>query len=104
MFNSAVRTLKAHRIGPGARQGRVVNVKLKINRLSGFAAPTNEITHRVAMAQLTLRDGFDSRREAEAPAIILDLVTDRSKHWNSSAAAFGGSRGGKVSVGFFAPS
>src|SRR5262249_57767519 len=48
MFNSAVRTLKAHRIGPGARQGRVVNVKLKINRLSGFRAPTNEITHRVA--------------------------------------------------------
>jgi hypothetical protein len=48
MFNSAVRTLKAHRIGPDAGQGRVVNVKLKINRLLGFRAPTNEITHRVA--------------------------------------------------------
>jgi hypothetical protein len=48
MFNSAVRTLKPHRPGPDAGQGRIVNVKLKINRLSGLGAPTNEITHRVA--------------------------------------------------------
>jgi hypothetical protein len=48
MFNSAMRTLKPHRIGPDAGQGRVVNVKLKINRLSGLRAPTNEIAHRVA--------------------------------------------------------
>src|SRR5262249_35652308 len=48
MFNSTVRTPKPHRIGPDAGQGRVVNVKLKINMLSGFRAPTNQITHRVA--------------------------------------------------------
>jgi hypothetical protein len=48
MFGSAVRTLKAHQIGPDAGQGRIVNVNLKINRLSGLWAPTNEITHRVA--------------------------------------------------------
>ncbi len=48
MFNSAVRTLKPDRLGPDAGQGRVVNVKLKINRLSGLGAPSNEITHRVA--------------------------------------------------------
>ena len=48
VFNSAVRTSKPHRIGPNAGQGRVVNVKLKINRLSGFRAPTDEFTHRVA--------------------------------------------------------
>jgi hypothetical protein len=48
MFNSAVRTSKPHRIGPDAGQGRVVNVKLKINRLSGFRAPTDKFTHRVA--------------------------------------------------------
>jgi len=47
MFNSAVRTLKVHQVGPDASQGRVVNVKLKINRLSGLWAPTNEIAHRV---------------------------------------------------------
>jgi hypothetical protein len=48
MFNAAVRTSKPHRMGPDAGQGRVVNIKLKINRLSGFSAPTNQITHRVA--------------------------------------------------------
>jgi len=48
MFNSTVRTSKPHRIGPDAGQGRVVNEKLKINSLSGFRAPTNQITHRVA--------------------------------------------------------
>jgi hypothetical protein len=48
MFNSAVRTLKPYRIGPDAGQRRVVNIKLKINRLSGLRAPTNEIAHRVA--------------------------------------------------------
>ena len=30
------------------RAGRVVSVKLKINRLLGLRAPTNEFTHRVA--------------------------------------------------------
>jgi hypothetical protein len=48
MFNSAVRTSKSHQVGPDAGQGRVVNVKLKINRLSGLRAPSNEIAHRVA--------------------------------------------------------
>jgi hypothetical protein len=48
MFNSTVRTLKAYQVGPDAEQGRVVNVKLKINRLSGLRAPSNEIAHRVA--------------------------------------------------------
>jgi hypothetical protein len=48
MFNSTVRTLKAQQVGPDAGQGRVVNVKLKINRLSDLWAPTNEIAHRVA--------------------------------------------------------
>jgi tetratricopeptide (TPR) repeat protein len=33
MFGSAVRTLKAQHIGPDAGQGRVVNIKLKINPL-----------------------------------------------------------------------
>ena len=47
VFNSAVWTLKPHRLRPDARQRRVVDVKVKINRLSGFRAPTNEITHRV---------------------------------------------------------
>jgi len=47
MFGSAVRTLKAQHIGPDAGEGRVVNVKLKINRLSGLKAPSNETTHRV---------------------------------------------------------
>jgi hypothetical protein len=48
MFNSAVRTLEPHWLAPDAGQGRVVNVKVKINRLSGLGAPTNEISHRVA--------------------------------------------------------
>jgi hypothetical protein len=48
MFNSAVRTLEPHWLVPDAGQGRVVNVKVKINRLSGLRAPTNEISHRVA--------------------------------------------------------
>src|SRR5215471_5080398 len=47
MFNSAVGTLKPHRFGPDAGQGRVVNVKVQIDRLSGLRAPTNEMTHRV---------------------------------------------------------
>src|SRR5262245_53855204 len=45
--NSAVRTLKPHQVGPDAGQGRIVNVKLKINRLSGLWAATNEIAHRL---------------------------------------------------------
>src|SRR5215510_3628214 len=48
MFGSAVRTWKAQHIGPDAGQGRVANVKLKINRLSGLRAPTNKTTHCVA--------------------------------------------------------
>src|SRR5207248_5042624 len=47
VFNSAVWTLKPHCFRPDARQRRVVNVKVKINRLSSLRAPTNEITHRV---------------------------------------------------------
>jgi hypothetical protein len=47
MFHSAVRTLKAHRIRPDARQCRLIDVQMKINSLPGLMAPTNEITHRV---------------------------------------------------------
>jgi hypothetical protein len=47
VFNSAVWTLKPHCFRPDARQRRVVNVKVQINRLSGLRAPTNEIAHRV---------------------------------------------------------
>src|SRR5215467_13210474 len=54
MFNSAVRTLEPHWLAPDAGQGRVVNVKVKINRLSGLRAPTNEITHRVPQSQREL--------------------------------------------------
>jgi hypothetical protein len=48
MLGSAVRTLKAHHIEPNAGQGRVVNVNLKVNRLSGLTAPTHETAHRLA--------------------------------------------------------
>jgi hypothetical protein len=48
MFGSAVRALKAQHIGPDTGQGGVVDIKLKINRLSGLTAPTSEITRRVA--------------------------------------------------------
>jgi hypothetical protein len=48
MFNSAVRTLEPYWLAPDAGQGRVINVKVKINRLSSLRAPTNEITHRIA--------------------------------------------------------
>src|SRR5215471_116277 len=48
MFNSAVRTLEPHWLAPDAGRGRVINVKVKINRLSSLRAPTNEITHRIA--------------------------------------------------------
>jgi hypothetical protein len=34
--------------GPDTRQGGIVNIKLKINQLSGFTAPTSETPHRVA--------------------------------------------------------
>src|SRR5262245_29100195 len=77
MFNSTVRTSKPHRIGPDAGQGRVVNVKLKINRLSGFRAPTNQITHRVAhkskkrerLARSLLAAWLVSSREVTAAGI-----------------------------------
>src|SRR5437773_3142928 len=48
MFGSAVRALKAQHIGPDTGQGGVVDIKLKINLLSGLTAPTSETTHRVA--------------------------------------------------------
>ena len=48
MFRSAVRALKMHHIGPHTGQGGVVDIKLKINRLSGLTAPTTETTYRVA--------------------------------------------------------
>jgi hypothetical protein len=48
MFGSAVRALKAQHIGPDTGQSGVVDIKLKINRLSGLTAPTSETTHRVA--------------------------------------------------------
>jgi hypothetical protein len=48
MFGSAVRALKAQHIGPDTGQGGVVDIKLKINRLSGLTALTRETTHRVA--------------------------------------------------------
>src|SRR5215813_4402020 len=43
LFNSAVRTSKPHQVGPDAGQGRVVNVKLKVNRLPGLTPPSHEI-------------------------------------------------------------
>jgi hypothetical protein len=68
MFCSALRTLKAHRVGPDESQGRIVNVKLEINGLSGLRAQTNEIAHRVARkmvgnesAEMIGKDFFDSR-------------------------------------------
>ena len=48
MFRSAVRALKVQQIGPDTAQGAVIDIKLKIDRLSGLTAPTNETTHRVA--------------------------------------------------------
>ena len=48
MFRSAVRALKVQHIGPDTGQDGVVDIKLKINRLSGLTAPTAETTHRVA--------------------------------------------------------
>jgi len=58
MFNSAVRTLKAHRVRPDAGQRCVVNVKLKIKRLPGLRAPASEITHRVARDSQEKEDPF----------------------------------------------
>src|SRR5215475_2366681 len=48
MFGSAVRALKVQHLGPDTGQCGVVDIKLKINRLSGLTAPTSETTHRVA--------------------------------------------------------
>jgi len=48
MFRSAVRALKVQHIGPDTGQRGVVDIKLKMNRLSGLTAPTSETTHRVA--------------------------------------------------------
>src|SRR6516225_8346053 len=45
---ATMRTSKPHQVGPDAGQGRVVNVKLKVNRLPALRAPSNEIAHRVA--------------------------------------------------------
>jgi hypothetical protein len=68
MFGSAVRTLKAHQIGPDAGQGRIVNVNLKINRLSGLWAPTNEITHRVA------RKSQKKRATCSQPCCLIGFI------------------------------
>jgi hypothetical protein len=55
MFHSAVRTLKAHRIRPDARQCRLIDVQLKINSLPGLMAPTNaEFAFMAAVAVITL--------------------------------------------------
>jgi hypothetical protein len=48
MFRSAVGALKVQHIGPDTGEGGVVDIKLKINLLSGLTAPTSETTHRVA--------------------------------------------------------
>src|SRR5262249_23243029 len=48
MLNSAVRTSKSHQVGPDAGQRRAIDVKLKVNRLSGLRATSNEIAHRIA--------------------------------------------------------
>jgi hypothetical protein len=48
MFGSAVGALKVQHIGPDTGQGGVVDIKLKINRMSGLTAPTSETTGRVA--------------------------------------------------------
>jgi len=48
MFRSAVRALKTQHIGPDTGQRGVVDIKLKINGLSGLTAPTSETAHRVA--------------------------------------------------------
>jgi type I restriction enzyme M protein len=99
MFGSAVRTLKAHQIGPDAGQGRIVNVNLKINRLSGLRAPTNEITHRAAAPLLNAYDVYqhlmdywvetmqddcyliadDGWREAAQPHLIVEDKNKKTK-------------------------
>jgi len=48
MFRSAVGALKVQHIGPDTGEGGVVDIKLKINRLSGLTAPAAETTHRIA--------------------------------------------------------
>jgi hypothetical protein len=48
MFRSAVGALKVQHIGPDTGEGDVVDIKLKINRLSGLTAPAAETTHRIA--------------------------------------------------------
>jgi len=48
MFRSAVGALKVQHIGPDTGQGGVVDIKLKINWLSGLTAPAAETTHRIA--------------------------------------------------------
>jgi hypothetical protein len=48
MFRSAVRALKVQHIGPDTGHGGVVDIKLKINRLSGLTAPTSQTTRHVA--------------------------------------------------------
>jgi hypothetical protein len=63
VFGSAVRALKAQHIGPDTGQGSVVDIKLKINLLSGLSAPTSETTHRVArqftVAKVVGNEGSD---------------------------------------------
>src|SRR6266478_9619930 len=64
MFGSAVRALKAEHIGPDTGQGGVVDIKLKINRLSGLTAPTSETTHRVARKPQKKQSCFVAARTA----------------------------------------
>src|SRR5262249_18384849 len=80
MFGSAVRTLKAQNIRPDAGQGRVVNAKLKINRLLGLMAPTNETRHRFAhksqLAERFLRNTFDADAQMVGDESA-DLIGDK---------------------------
>src|SRR5437762_9699593 len=72
MFCSALRTLKAHRVGPNESQGRIVNVKLEINGLSGLRAQTNEIAHRVARKMVG-----NERRRSLAKISLIAVVCSR---------------------------
>jgi hypothetical protein len=90
MFGSAVRTLKAQHIGPDAGQGRVVNVKLKINRLSGLRTPTNEATHGVA---------GESEKEIVAASLLLAWLSSRDRIEDGDRA-----RAAAIALGHLAPS
>jgi hypothetical protein len=86
MFRSAVRALKVQHIGPDTGQGGIVDIKLKINRLSGLTAPTAETTHWVARGkQSFLRRSFlagllASQRVLHAARIIVE-------HWSGAPSS-----------------